>query len=51
MKRFLMASLTVLACMTLLSLCVEVIGASGKSIDDVIAMVKGDGTESGAEWL
>lgn len=30
---------------------VEVIGASGKSIDDVIAMVKGDGTESGAEWL
>jgi len=30
---------------------VEAIGASGKSIDDVIAMVKGDGAEPGAEWL
>lgn len=29
---------------------VEAIGASGKSIDDVIAMVKGS-IESGAEWL
>ena len=30
---------------------VEAIGTSGKSIDDVIAMVKGDGAEPGAEWL